>query len=154
MEAECLSGSVPALARRFATYKRANPTHADIEKLALLANNPKCPVQFVFAGRDKLPSSYENVSAIGLRLLVDYDINVGRHLVQVWVSWPSLSLSREPQEETCWEWCACGGAEACSQRRALGLQRRAPGNYRVLVEVLIPLYYVPLHHGPAAGSSV
>ena len=38
-------------ARRFATYKRANLLLADIEKLALMVNDPKRPVQFVFAGK-------------------------------------------------------------------------------------------------------
>src|SRR5271170_2753281 len=38
-------------ARRFATYKRANMILADIEKLASMVNDPKRPVQFVFAGK-------------------------------------------------------------------------------------------------------
>ena len=38
-------------ARRFATYKRANLILADIEKLASMVNDPKRPVQFVFAGK-------------------------------------------------------------------------------------------------------
>ena len=38
-------------ARRFATYKRANLILEDIEKLALMVNDPKRPVQFVFAGK-------------------------------------------------------------------------------------------------------
>jgi len=38
-------------ARRFATYKRANLILADIEKLATMVNDPKRPVQFVFAGK-------------------------------------------------------------------------------------------------------
>jgi glycogen phosphorylase len=36
-------------ARRFATYKRANLILADIEMLAFMVNDPKRPVQFVFA---------------------------------------------------------------------------------------------------------
>ncbi len=38
-------------ARRFATYKRANLILQDMEQLAELANNPKRPIQFVFAGK-------------------------------------------------------------------------------------------------------
>ena len=38
-------------ARRFATYKRANLVLADIERLAAMVNDPKRPVQFVFAGK-------------------------------------------------------------------------------------------------------
>ncbi len=38
-------------ARRFATYKRANLILRDIEKLASMVNDPKRPVQFVFAGK-------------------------------------------------------------------------------------------------------
>jgi glycogen phosphorylase len=36
-------------ARRFATYKRVNLILADIEMLASMVNDPKRPVQFVFA---------------------------------------------------------------------------------------------------------
>src|ERR1700683_2344088 len=38
-------------ARRFATYKRANLILADIESLATMVNDPKRPVQFIFAGK-------------------------------------------------------------------------------------------------------
>ena len=38
-------------ARRFATYKRAGLLLADIERLASMVNDPKRPVQFVFAGK-------------------------------------------------------------------------------------------------------
>ncbi len=38
-------------ARRFATYKRANLVLADMERLASMVNDPKRPVQFVFAGK-------------------------------------------------------------------------------------------------------
>ena len=38
-------------ARRFATYKRANLVLADIQGLASMVNDPKRPVQFVFAGK-------------------------------------------------------------------------------------------------------
>jgi starch phosphorylase len=38
-------------ARRFATYKRANLLLADMELLAGMVNDPKRPVQFLFAGK-------------------------------------------------------------------------------------------------------
>src|SRR6185369_7072984 len=38
-------------ARRFATYKRANLILKDLERLALMVNDPKRPVQFLFAGK-------------------------------------------------------------------------------------------------------
>ena len=38
-------------ARRFATYKRADLMLADIERLASMVNDPKHPVQFIFAGK-------------------------------------------------------------------------------------------------------
>ena len=38
-------------ARRFATYKRAGLLLADVERLASMVNDPKRPVQFVFAGK-------------------------------------------------------------------------------------------------------
>ena len=42
-------------ARRFATYKRANLILADIQRLATMVNDPKHPVQFVFAGKEAHP---------------------------------------------------------------------------------------------------
>lgn len=38
-------------ARRFATYKRAHLLFTDEKRLAKLVNNPKMPVQFIFAGK-------------------------------------------------------------------------------------------------------
>src|SRR6185295_1927833 len=38
-------------ARRFATYKRADLILADIQKLTSMVNDPKRPVQFIFAGK-------------------------------------------------------------------------------------------------------
>src|SRR6202044_1140983 len=95
-------------ARRFATYKRANLVLRDIESLALMVNDPKRPVQFVFAGK-----AHPNDEP-GKRLLQqiaklmrdpqfadkfvfveDYDINVGRYLVQgvdVWLNNPRRPL--------------------------------------------------------------
>ncbi len=91
-------------ARRFATYKRANLILADIEILASMVNDPKRPVQFVFAGkahpRDEPGKRLLQQIAELMRdrqfadrfvFVEDYDINVGRHLVQgvdVWLNNP------------------------------------------------------------------
>ena len=95
-------------ARRFATYKRANLLLQDIERLALMINDPKRPVQFVFAGkahpRDEPGKRVLQQIAELMRsrqfdekfvFVEDYDINVGRHLVQgvdVWLNNPRRPL--------------------------------------------------------------
>src|SRR4051794_36523166 len=91
-------------ARRFATYKRANLILSDIELLASMVNNPKRPVQFVFAGKSHpLDEPGKRVLQQIAQLMrdpkfadkfvfvEDYDINVGRHFVQgvdVWLNNP------------------------------------------------------------------
>jgi starch phosphorylase len=95
-------------ARRFATYKRANLILADIEALASMVNDPKRPVQFVFAGkahpRDEPGKRILRQIAELMRdpqfsdkfvFVEDYDINVGRHFVQgvdVWLNNPRRPL--------------------------------------------------------------
>ena len=95
-------------ARRFATYKRANLLLADIERLSAMVNDPKRPVQFVFAGkahpRDEPGKRVLQQIAQLMRdskfaerfvFIEDYDINVGRHLVQgvdVWLNNPRRPL--------------------------------------------------------------
>jgi starch phosphorylase len=95
-------------ARRFATYKRANLVLRDIEKLASMVNDPKRPVQFVFAGKahphDELGKRVLQQIAELMRdgqfankfvFVEDYDINVGRHFVQgvdVWLNNPRRPL--------------------------------------------------------------
>jgi len=95
-------------ARRFATYKRANLVLADIQRLAAMVNDPKRPVQFVFAGkahpRDEPGKRVLQQIADLMRdsqfadrfvFVEDYDINVGRHLVQgvdVWLNNPRRPL--------------------------------------------------------------
>src|SRR6202000_354207 len=82
-------------ARRFATYKRANLILADIERLASMVNDPKRPVQFVFAGkahpRDEPGKRVLQQIAELMRdpqfsekfvFVEDYDINVGGLFVQ------------------------------------------------------------------------
>jgi glycogen phosphorylase len=95
-------------ARRFATYKRANLILQDIERLGSMVNDPKRPVQFVFAGkahpRDEPGKRVLQQIAELMRsrqfdekfvFVEDYDINVGRHLVQgvdVWLNNPRRPL--------------------------------------------------------------
>ena len=42
-------------ARRFATYKRATLLFSDLDRLDAIVNNPKMPVQFLFAGKAHPP---------------------------------------------------------------------------------------------------
>ena len=95
-------------ARRFATYKRANLILADMEKLATMVNDPKRPIQFVFSGKahplDEPGKRVLQQIAELMRdrkfgdkfvFVEDYDINVGRHLVQgvdVWLNNPRRPL--------------------------------------------------------------
>jgi glycogen phosphorylase len=95
-------------ARRFATYKRANLLLADIERLASMVNDPKRPVQFLFAGKahphDEPGKRILQQIAQLMRdpkfahkfvFLEDYDINVARYLVQgvdVWLNNPRRPL--------------------------------------------------------------
>src|SRR5271170_4231522 len=82
-------------ARRFATYKRANLILRDIESLASMVNDPKRPVQFVFAGKahprdDPGKRVLQEIAQLmrdsrfadKLVFIEDYDINVGRHFVR------------------------------------------------------------------------
>ena len=95
-------------ARRFATYKRANLILADIEMLASMVNDPKRPLQFVFAGKahphdepgkrvlQEIAELMRNPQFADKFVFVeDYDINVGRHFVQgvdVWLNNPRRPL--------------------------------------------------------------
>jgi len=95
-------------ARRFATYKRANLILRDIENLASMVNDPKRPVQFVFAGKahpndepgkrvlQQIAELMRNPRFADKFVFVeDYDINVGRYLVQgvdVWLNNPRRPL--------------------------------------------------------------
>lgn len=95
-------------ARRFAPYKRADLLMRDMDALAALLDCTDRPVQFVFAG--KAHPADDQGKAIVQRLykltqeapfkgrvvlLEDYDINLGRHLVQgvdVWLNNPRRPL--------------------------------------------------------------
>ena len=94
--------------RRFATYKRATLLVGDLERLAQLIGDTNRPVQFLFAGKahprdDAGKSLIRQIVALSrqprfadrLLFIEDYDINVGRHLVQgvdIWLNTPLRPL--------------------------------------------------------------
>jgi starch phosphorylase len=96
-------------ARRFATYKRASLIFQDLARLKRLLMDAKRPVQLVFSGKahpadrpgqEVLRQVHDATIGDELKnhvvFIEDYDINVGRHLVQgvdVWLNNP-----RRPQE--------------------------------------------------------
>ncbi len=95
--------------RRFATYKRGNLVLNDIDRFLNILNNPRMPVQIVFAGKahpadepgkliiQQIYSTLKTTEAGGrIMFLEDYDMNMARHLVQgvdVWLNTP-----RRPNE--------------------------------------------------------
>ena len=96
-------------ARRVATYKRASLFLQDPGRLASLVNDPQRPIQFVIAGKahprdDPAKGVLRQIHELSrdsrfigkLVFLEDYDISLGRQLVQgvdVWLNNP-----RRPQE--------------------------------------------------------
>jgi starch phosphorylase len=95
-------------ARRFATYKRAGLVFEDVDRIAALVNDSQMPIQFVFAGKahpqdapgkrtlQRIAELARDPRFIGKVVFVeDYDINMGRHLVQgvdVWLNNPRRPL--------------------------------------------------------------
>jgi starch phosphorylase len=95
-------------ARRFAAYKRATLLLEDLDRLAGLINDPRRPIQIVFAGKahanDHLGKELlqeicrltrDPRFAGRVVFLENYGINVGRHLVQgvdVWLNTPRRPL--------------------------------------------------------------
>lgn len=175
-------------ARRFATYKRANLIFTDAQRLRRILLDPQRPVQLVFSGKahpadhpgqDMLRTVYGASLDPDLRARIvfieDYDINVGRHLVQgvdVWLNNP-----RRPQEAsgTSGQKVLLNGglnlsvldgwwAEAYDGLNGFaigdGLSRVHVGDqdrcdaealYHVLESQVIPLYYDRNEHGVPHG---
>ena len=95
-------------ARRFATYKRATLLFTDLDRLDAIVNNPKRPVQFIFAGKahpadqagQDLIKQIIEISKqdrfIGKIVFVPgYDISLAKRLVQgvdVWMNNPTRPL--------------------------------------------------------------
>ncbi|MGO8818286.1 MAG: alpha-glucan family phosphorylase [Terriglobia bacterium] len=165
-------------ARRFATYKRANLILTDIQMLASLANDAKRPVQFVFAGKahphdDPGKRMLQQVAQLmrdpkfGDRFVFveDYDINVGRHLVQgvdVWLNNPRRPLEASGTSgqkvvlngglnlsvlDGWWAEAYDGlngfaiGTGRTHTNMSIHDARDSEDLYRVLKEEVIPLYY-------------
>jgi glycogen phosphorylase len=165
-------------ARRFATYKRANLILTDIERLATMVNDPKRPVQFLFAGKahphDEPGKLLLQQIAEMMRdskfgdkfvFIENYDINVGRHLVQgvdVWLNNPRRPLEASGTSgqkvvlngglnlsvlDGWWAEAydglngfAIGGGRTHSKMDVHDA-RDGEDLYRVLLEEVIPLYY-------------
>ncbi len=91
-------------ARRFTDYKRPTLLLDDFERITKLISDPKRPVQFVFSGKahpkdelgrqliKKVNQFAANPKVYGKVVFIeDYNINVGRHLVQgvdLWLNTP------------------------------------------------------------------
>jgi starch phosphorylase len=95
-------------ARRFATYKRGDLVFRNSERFLALIENPKHPVQFIFAGKAH-PRDNQGKELIQrvvqqarkpeyrrrVVFLEDYDMNLCRHLIQgvdVWLNNPRRPL--------------------------------------------------------------
>ena len=171
-------------ARRFATYKRANLVLVDLERLMDLMTDPQRPVQFIFAGKahphdqpgktvlQQIAQLSKHPRTAGkIVFLEDYDINVGRHLVQgvdVWLNNPRRPLEASG---TSGQKVVLNGGLNCSildgwwaeaydgfngfaidrgrSHRTTEIQdhRDAEGLYRVLMNEVIPMYYDRDEHG-------
>src|SRR5215813_10158977 len=175
-------------ARRFATYKRANLILADIEKLASMVNDAKRPVQFIFAGKahpndDPGKRVLQQIAELmkhrefGDKFIFveDYDINVGRYLVQgvdVWLNNPRRPLEASGTSgqkvvlngglnlsvlDGWWAEAYDGlngfaiGSGQTHTREDIHDARDGDDLYRVLREEVIPLYYQRDHDGLPRG---
>ncbi|MCB9880222.1 MAG: alpha-glucan family phosphorylase [Planctomycetes bacterium] len=95
-------------ARRFAPYKRAHLLFRDIDRLSRLVNDPDRPLRIVIAGKahpadgrgQEILKTVFGVTRLDefagkILFLEDYDMDVGRHLVQgvdVWLNTPTRPL--------------------------------------------------------------
>ena len=175
-------------ARRFATYKRANLVLADMERLASMVNDAKRPVQFVFAGKahphdepgkrvlQQIAEMMRNTKFADRFVFIEnYDINVGRHLVQgvdVWLNNPRRPL--EASGTSGQKVVLNGGlnlsvldgwwAEAYDGLNGFAIgkgrthadlsihdNRDGEDLYRVLLDEVIPLYYLRDRDGLPRG---
>jgi starch phosphorylase len=165
-------------ARRFATYKRAGLLFSDVDRLARLVWHAEQPVQIVFAGKahpaDRpgqrvIQEIFQRSRSPQLRgrvfILEDYDMRVGRFLVQgvdVWLNNPRRPLEASGTSgmkaaqngvpsisvlDGWWDegytgdngW-AIGGREPLPDEAAQDWAD-AQDLYSLLEETLVPLYY-------------
>jgi starch phosphorylase len=175
-------------ARRFATYKRADLILGDLEMLASMVNDAKRPVQFVFAGKahprdepgkqvlQRVAQLMRDRKFVGRFVFIeDYDINVGRHLVQgvdVWLNNPRRPLEASGTSgqkvvlngglnlsvmDGWWAEAYDGmnGFAIGTGRTNTNMQvhdsRDRDDLYRVLRDEVIPLYYQRDHDGLPRG---
>ena len=165
-------------ARRFATYKRAGLLFSDIDRLARLIWDEQRPIQIVFAGKahpaDRpgqkvIQDIFQRSRSPQLRgrvfILEDYDMRVGRFLVQgvdVWLNNPRRPLEASgtsgmkaaqngvPNVSVLDGWWdegyegdngwAIGGRETDPDEASQDWQD-AQDLYRLLEEEIIPSYY-------------
>jgi glycogen phosphorylase len=113
-------------ARRFATYKRAVLVLSDLDRVRALLGDPARPVQFIFAGKahpaDRAGQDFIRQLVVltqgefrgKIVFLEDYDMEVGRMLVQGCDVW--LNTPRRPQEAsgTSGQKSPIGGGINCS----------------------------------------
>ena len=175
-------------ARRMATYKRAALLFSDMDRLTRLLGHPERPVQIVFAGKahpaDRpgqgvIQTIFERSRSEAFRgrifILEDYDMRVGRYLVQGTDVW--LNNPRRPLEAsgTSGMKAAMNGVINLSildgwwdegyledNGWAIGSRDRNPDDgaqdwadaqslYRLLEDEVVPLWYDRDEHGPARG---
>ncbi len=165
-------------ARRFATYKRATLLLHDLERLRPLLESERTPIQLVFAGKAHPHDhpgkellqriarlSHEPPFAGRVVFLEDYDINLGRHLVQgvdVWLNNPRRPLEASgtsgqkvvlngglnlsildgwwAEAYDGWNGFAIGMGDSHVSTEIQD-RRDAENLYRVLEEEVVPLYY-------------
>lgn len=165
-------------ARRFATYKRADMAMRELDRLAGLVNDPDRPIQLIFAGKahpadepgKRLIQKIANLRfdprfAGKIAFVEDYDINVGRHLVQgvdVWLNNPRRPLEASGTSgqkavlngalnlsilDGWWAEAYDGtngfaiGKGTSHVREDITDARDSAALYKVLEEEVIPLYY-------------
>jgi starch phosphorylase len=177
---ECISQNTLTIgfARRFATYKRAALLFSQPERLAALVGHPDRPVHFVFAGKahpadrpgqamiqEIFQKSRSDMFRGKVFILEDYDIRVGRFLVQgvdVWLNNPRRPLEASgtsgmkaaangvPNASVLDGWWDEGFDEdngwaigSRDQNPDQGAQDASDADslYRVLEEGIVPLYY-------------
>lgn len=175
-------------ARRMATYKRAALLFSDMDRLTRLLGHPERPVQIVFAGKahpaDRpgqgvIQTIFERSRSEAFRgrifILEDYDMRVGRYLVQGTDVW--LNNPRRPLEAsgTSGMKAAMNGVINLSildgwwdegyledNGWAIGSRDRSPDDgaqdwadaqslYRLLEEEIVPLWYDRDETGLPAG---
>jgi glycogen phosphorylase len=165
-------------ARRFATYKRAALLFSNEERLARLMEAAGRPVQFLFAGKahpadrpgqkviqDIFQKSRQGPFKGRFFILEDYDIRIGRHMVQgvdVWLNNPRRPLEASgtsgmkaaangvPNASVLDGWWDEGfdndngwaiGTREQADSEAEQDQADADSLYRILENEIVPLYY-------------